>query len=109
MDAPSKRKLPRYMTEEEVERLILATPDLHRAAMRHRPWGRFASPTVAIKTGDIKSACYTISSEWPRCHTGARFLRPYERSSGNLAILPMCIRARPSTAATAFMRLGRAS
>ena len=51
------RKLPRYMTEEEVERLILATPDLRYRAAIVTAYGAGLriSETVAIKTGDIKS------------------------------------------------------
>ena len=51
------RKLPRHMTEEEVERLILATPDLrYRAAIvTAYGTGLRISETVAIKIGDIKS------------------------------------------------------
>ena len=49
--------LPRHMTEQEVERLILATPDLrHRAAfVAAYGAGLRISETVAVKIGDIKS------------------------------------------------------
>ena len=51
------RKLPRHMTEEEVERLILATPDLRYRAAFVTAYGSGLriSETVAIKIGDIKS------------------------------------------------------
>ena len=51
------RKLPRHMTEEEVERLILATPDLRYRAAFVTAYGAGLriSETVAIKVGDIKS------------------------------------------------------
>ncbi len=51
------RKLPRHMTEEEVERLILATPDLRYRAAFVTAYGAGlrVSETVAIKIGDIKS------------------------------------------------------
>ena len=51
------RKLPRYMTEEEVERLILATPDLRYRAAIVTAYGAGlrVSETVAIKVGDILS------------------------------------------------------
>ena len=51
------RKLPRHMTEEEVERLILATPDLRYRAAIITAYGAGLriSETVAIKIGDIKS------------------------------------------------------
>ena len=49
--------LPRHMTEQEVERLILATPDLrHRAAfIAAYGAGLRVSETVNVKIGDIKS------------------------------------------------------
>ena len=49
--------LPRHMTEQEVERPILATPDLrHRAAfVTAYAAGLRVSETVAVKVGDIKS------------------------------------------------------
>ncbi len=49
--------LPRHMTEQEVERLILATPDLrHRAAfVTAYAAGLRVSETVTVKVGDIKS------------------------------------------------------
>ena len=49
--------LPRHMTEQEVECLILATPDLrHRAAfVAAYGAGLRISETVAVKIGDIKS------------------------------------------------------
>ena len=51
------RALPRHMTAEEVERLILATPDLqHRAAfVTAYGAGLRVSETVAGKVGDIES------------------------------------------------------
>ena len=51
------RKLPRYMTEEEVERLILATPDLRYRAAIVTAYGAGLriSETVAIKIDDVKS------------------------------------------------------
>lgn len=51
------RKLPRHMTEEEVERLILATPDLRYRAALVTAYGAGLriSETVAVKIGDIKS------------------------------------------------------
>ena len=51
------RALPRHMAAEEVERLILATPDLrHRAAfITAYGAGLRVSETVAVKVGDIKS------------------------------------------------------
>ena len=51
------RKLPRHMEEEEVERIILATPDLrYRAAIvTSYGVGLRISETVAIRIGDIKS------------------------------------------------------
>ena len=51
------RKLPRHMTEEEVERLILATPDLRYRAAIVTAYGAGLriSETVAVKVGDIKS------------------------------------------------------
>ena len=51
------RKLPRHMEEEEVERIILATPDLrYRAAIvTTYGVGLRISETVAIRIGDIKS------------------------------------------------------
>ena len=51
------RKLPRHMTEEEVERIILATPDLRYRAAIVTAYGAGLriSETVAIKIGDIKS------------------------------------------------------
>lgn len=51
------RKMPRHMTEEEVERLILATPDLRYRAAFVTAYGAGLriSETVAIKVGDIKS------------------------------------------------------
>ena len=50
-------KLPRYMSEQEVEHLILATPDLrHRAAIVTGYGGGLRiSETLAIKVGDILS------------------------------------------------------
>ena len=50
-------KLPRYMSEQEVEHLILATPDLrHRAAIVTGYGGGLRiSETLAIKAGDILS------------------------------------------------------
>ena len=50
-------RLPRSMTEQEVERLILATPDLqHRAAfVTAYGAGLRISETVTVKIGDIKS------------------------------------------------------
>ena len=52
-----QRKLPRHMTEEEVERLILATPDLRYRAAIVTAYGAGLriSETVAVKIGDIKS------------------------------------------------------
>ncbi len=49
--------LPRYMTEQEVERLILATPDLrHRAAfIAAYGAGLRVSETVNVKIADIKA------------------------------------------------------
>ena len=49
--------LPRDMTQQEVERLILATPDLrHRAAfVTAYAAGLRVSETVTVKVGDIKS------------------------------------------------------
>ena len=49
--------LPRHMTAMEVERLILATPDLrHRAAfITAYGAGLRVSETVSVKIGDIKS------------------------------------------------------
>ena len=51
------RKLPRHMAEEEVERIILATPDLRYRAAIVTAYGAGLriSETVAIKIGDIKS------------------------------------------------------
>ena len=51
------RQLPRYMTEEEVERLILATPDLRYRAAFVTAYGAGLriSETLAVKVGDIKS------------------------------------------------------
>ena len=51
------RQLPRYMTEEEVERQILATPDLRYRAAFVTAYGAGLriGETVAIKVGDIKS------------------------------------------------------
>ena len=51
------RKLPRYMTEEEVERLIRATLDLRYRAAFITAYGAGlrVSETVAVKVGDIKS------------------------------------------------------
>ncbi|MDE2892482.1 MAG: tyrosine-type recombinase/integrase [Chloroflexota bacterium] len=51
------RALPRHMTEQEVECLILATPDLrHRAAfITAYAAGLRVSETVTVKVGDIKS------------------------------------------------------
>ena len=48
--------LPRHMTASEVERLILATPDLrHRAAfIAAYGAGLRVSETVSVKVGDIK-------------------------------------------------------
>ena len=52
-----QRKLPRHMAEEEVERLILATPDLRYRAAIVTAYGAGLriSETVAVKIGDIKS------------------------------------------------------
>ena len=51
------RKLPRHMAVEEVERIILATPDLRYRAAIVTTYGAGLriSETVAIKIGDIKS------------------------------------------------------
>ena len=51
------RKLPRHMAEEEVERIILATPDLRYRAAIVVAYGAGLriSKTVAIKIGDIRS------------------------------------------------------
>ncbi len=50
-------RLPRSMTEQEVERLILATPDLHHRAAFVNAYGAGlrVSETVTVKIGDIKS------------------------------------------------------
>ena len=50
-------RLPRSMTEQEVERLILATPDLHHRAAFVTAYGAGlrVSETVTVKIGDIKS------------------------------------------------------
>ena len=52
-----QRKLPRHMAEEEVERIILATPDLRYRAAIVTAYGSGLriSETVAIRVGDIKS------------------------------------------------------
>ena len=49
--------LPRHMTEQEVERLILATPDLRLRAAFVTAYaaGLRVSETVTVKVGDIKS------------------------------------------------------
>lgn len=51
------RKLPRHMAEEEVERIILATPDLRYRAAIVVAYGAGLriSETVAIKIGDTRS------------------------------------------------------
>ena len=50
-------RLPRHMTEQEVERLFLATPDFHHRAAFVTAYGAGlrVSETVAVKVDDIKS------------------------------------------------------
>ena len=95
-------RLPRHMTEQEVERLILATPDLrHRAAfVTAYGAGLRVSETVAVKVGDIKSDKKLLHV--PRGKGGSErmaplpdgvidYLRGYFKkhlaAAGNLAIL----------------------
>ena len=95
-------RLPRSMTEQEVERLILATPDLqHRAAfVTAYGAGLRVSETVTVKIGDIKSdrKCLHIPSgkggyreDGPAARRGhplpAQLLQEHLAAAGKLAIL----------------------
>ena len=96
------RQLPRYMTEEEVERLILATPDLRYRAAFVTAYGAGLriSETLAVKVGDIKSDKKLLHiplrqgrhrTDGPAAERGhrlpARLLQEHLAAAGNLAVL----------------------